>query len=95
MQLFWPPLKTSIQSLQNFILEYYCFESSEVFEEDGKSNEKNNEKEKNVAEKIADNESDEILKQYLGVMQNNNQPSAAKGMQSNFLIIKWTHRKKS
>jgi hypothetical protein len=75
-----------IHSLQKFTLEYYCFESNDVFEEAGKSNEKNNDKEKKVPETRVDNENDEILKQYLVVMQNNNQPSTVKGIQSNSLI---------
>ena len=57
-----------------------------MFEEAGKSNEKNNDKEKKVPETRVDNENDEILKQYLVVMQNNDQPSTVKGIQSNSLI---------
>ena len=67
-------------------LEYYCFESNEVFEEDGTSNKKNNDNETRVSEQAVDNEGDEILKQYLDMMPKDNQPAMVKGIHSIFFL---------
>ena len=56
--------------------EYYCLESNEVFEDAGKSRKDKIDKEKKV---IKENNDHEILKQYLNVIENNNQPTTVEG----------------
>lgn len=72
------------KDLFNVVLEYYCFElNNEVFEEDHrKSNIECGNKETIAQREMNDND-DEILKQYLNVMQVD-EPSADKGNTVNY-----------
>jgi hypothetical protein len=67
-----------------YFLEYYCFDSNEVFEEDGKSYGENNNKEKRATEKLVDDKNDVVFKQYLDMVENANEPAIGNCIQSIF-----------